>query len=162
GRQPRMWRRIGAGPWLGRHVLLAARRDLVDVFRCEAPDLIYWTHSYLAAFAPPELLSVPSVVEFPNIERLRWRSTASVRKGPLRLAHTYEYAKADRWEPRVARQAALAVALTPEDAAVLRRDGANTVVAPNGVEARGSDISGSGSTVLAVGSWNYPPNREGL
>ncbi len=60
-------------PHLGGHHVLPMLRSLLSVARDRRPDVIYWSHSYLAAWAPPKLGSTPSVVEFANVEAQRLR-----------------------------------------------------------------------------------------
>src|SRR5664279_959379 len=145
--------RFVPGPWLGRRLLYPVRRPLVDLIRAGTPDCIYWTHSYLAAYSPSELKDIPAAVEFPNLERARWRSTAATVSGLRRMAHSWEYLKADRWERRVAHRASLCVALTTADATELYRDADSVILAPNAVEQRRCRLSTQTAVILAVGSW---------
>lgn len=126
--------RASIRPHLGGHYLLPVMRSLLALSRELRPDALYWSHSYLAAWAPRELRAIPSVVEFANIEGRRLRTLVTSASGMRRAARAVEATKAAVWEPRVARAASVCVALSQQDLQVLRGWGATAVLAPNGVD----------------------------
>ncbi|RIV36763.1 glycosyltransferase [Micromonospora radicis] len=160
---PSARRTRGSGrPHLGGHYLapVADRLDaLCDEFR---PDAIYWSHSYLAAWAPAGFHRLPNVVEFANIESRRLRSLVTSGRGWQRLARRVEAAKADHWEPRVAARAACCVALSRPDLALLHEWTSDVVFAPNGVEIGPYHPSPPDGYVLALASYDYEPNVAAL
>jgi len=145
-------------PHLGGHHLLPALTSLVALCRELRPDAVYWSHSYLAAWCPRELRSIPSVVEFVDIECDRLRSLAASAKGARRIARSVEAAKARVWEPAVARGAAVCVALSEPDYRMLRGWHANAVLVPNGVDRLPYAPSPADGYALAMASYEYEPN----
>jgi glycosyltransferase involved in cell wall biosynthesis len=134
------------------------RPALLELYREFRPDAVYWSHSYLAAWSPPELGERSSVVEFANIERHRLRTLVTTAQGRQRAARRLEAAKASRWEPRVAREASLCVALSPADEQTLRDWGGVVVSVPNGVDLVPYQPSPADGYALAMASYDYEPN----
>jgi glycosyltransferase involved in cell wall biosynthesis len=145
-------------PHLGAYYVLPMLRSLVAVVRDRRPDVIYWSHSYLAAWAPSELRATPSVVEFANVEAQRLRTLAASARGLRRAARGAEAMKASHWEPRVARSADVCVALSEPDQSLLATWGATVVLAPNGVDVVPYQSSPADGYVLAMASYYYEPN----
>ena len=154
--------RLSGRPHLGGHYL-APVADQLDAL-CEEfrPDAVYWSHSYLAAWAPAGLHRLPNVVEFANIESRRLRTLVTSGRGWHRLARRVEAVKAGHWEPRVATRAALCVALSRPDLALLREWTSDVVFAPNGVQIRPYHPSPPDGYVLALASYDYEPNVSAL
>lgn len=150
--------RFSSRPHLGRYYLEPVRAELIAVAREVRPDVVYWSHSYLAACAPAELRAAPTVVEFANIEGHRLRTLANAAGGLRRAARALEAYKAGVWEPRVARDADVCVALSDQDERELRAWGANAVLAPNGVDRLPYAPSPADGYVLAMASYDYEPN----
>ena len=139
---------LSAQPRLGRGLL--GREAAAHVAGRDMAVLLV-SHSFLV----PELGKPAGllVVDFPNLEVDRQASLGSAL-GRL------ESAKALRWEPRVARQAALSIAVDEADAVRLRSWGARRVVVmPNAAEVPVAPPSPSDGYVLAVADWEYAPNR---
>jgi polysaccharide biosynthesis protein PslH len=152
--------RISARPHLGGHHVLPIRdslRAIEDEFR---PHLVYWSHSYLAAWAGTMLRDVPQIVEFANIEGHRQRNLAESATGLRRLLRQVEAVKGTVWEPRVARKASLCVALTQQDMDLLRGWDSNVCLVPNGVELHPYLPSPESGYVLALASYDYEPNVQ--
>ena len=150
--------RASGRPHLGGHYLAPVADSLdalCDEFR---PDTVYWSHSYLAAWAPPASRRVPNIVEFANIESRRLRTLVSSAHGWQRMARRVEATKAGFWEPRVAARAALCVALSQPDLDVLREWTREVVLAPNGVDIWPYHPSPADGYVLALASYDYEPN----
>jgi glycosyltransferase involved in cell wall biosynthesis len=133
-------------------------RSLVTAVRERRPDVIYWSHSYLAAWAPAGLRATPSVVEFANVESQRLRTLAASARGLRKAARGAEAMKASRWEPRVARSADVCVALSEADESLLATWGATVVLAPNGVDVSPYQSSPADGYALAMASYDYEPN----
>ncbi|MEU5907836.1 glycosyltransferase [Micromonospora sp. NPDC047467] len=154
--------RASGRPHLGGHYMVPVADSLTalcDEFR---PDAVYWSHSYLAAWAPPMSRQVPQVVEFANIESRRLATLVTSAHGWQRMARRAEAAKAALWEPRVAARAALCVALSEPDRDVLRGWASDVVIAPNGVDIWPYQPSPSDGYVLALASYDYEPNVGAL
>lgn len=154
--------RLAVRPHLGGHLLASMPTALADAARQFNADVVYWSHSYLAPWAPAELNTVPNVVEFANIESARLRSLTASARGPRRAARAIEAKKAQRWEPRVASGASLCVALNHRDAAALRQWSAEVLVVPNGVDQVAYERSPRDGYVLALASYDYEPNVEAI
>ncbi|WBB70640.1 glycosyltransferase [Micromonospora sp. WMMD812] len=150
--------RASGRPHLGGHYMVPIA-DALDALCAEfRPDAVYWSHSYLAAWAPPSSRRVPQVVEFANIESRRLQTLVTSAHGWQRMARRAEATKAAFWEPRVAARAALCVALSPPDADVLRGWARDVVITPNGVDVWPYDPSPSDGYALALASYDYEPN----
>ncbi|MFG3708554.1 glycosyltransferase [Micromonospora sp. NPDC047670] len=150
--------RASGRPHLGGHYMVPIAESLdalCDEFR---PDAVYWSHSYLAAWAPPAFQRVPHIVEFANIESRRLRTLVTSAQGWQRMARRAEATKAGFWEPRVAARAALCVALSQPDLDVLSRWASDVVLAPNGVDLWPYHPSPPDGYVLALASYDYEPN----
>ncbi|MEV0427129.1 glycosyltransferase [Micromonospora sp. NPDC050495] len=155
---PAVRTRASGRPHLGGHYLAPVADSLgalCDEFR---PDAMYWSHSYLAAWAPPAACRAPQVVEFANIESRRLRTLVTSAHGWQRVARRAEAAKAAFWEPRVAARAALCVALSQPDLEVLRGWTRDVVLTPNGVDVLPYTPSPADGYVLALASYDYEPN----
>ena len=158
---PSLRHRIGIRPSLGRAVLgRAALAVLAKVIDRTQPRFVLYAMSYLAAVGP-EQHTAAVVVDFANIEAERLASLAGV--GPLRrrASAAAESVKAQVWEPKVARIADLAVAVSDADAAHLMEWGADVVVVPNVADpVQDAMPSDPGGTVVFVASFGYAPNAE--
>lgn len=147
-------------PALGRVMLGPRRREaVVAAARRHRPAALLVAQSPVAAVVPP--LGVPTIVDFHDVEVDRLASLARRGGARKRLASTWEWAKARRWEPAVARRAALAVAVTSGDAAVLSGWGANVVWIPHGADRTAPAPSPARGPVTFVGSMGYAPNLDG-
>jgi glycosyltransferase involved in cell wall biosynthesis len=149
-------------PHLGGHYVLPIQPALVDLCREFRPDVLYWSHSYLAAWTPHELRRIDPVVEFANIEQQRLRTLVGSARGGQRAARLLEATKARAWEPQVSRAAALCVALSAADAHTLHGWGAEVVLAPNGVEIVPYQPSPIDGYALAMASYDYEPNATAV
>ncbi|MDG4792866.1 glycosyltransferase [Micromonospora sp. WMMD1082] len=154
--------RISGRPHLGGHYLAPVADSLDALCARFRPDAVYWSHSYLAAWAPPATRRVPNVVEFANVERHRLRTLTASTRGWQRMARGAEAAKAGFWEPRVAARAAFCVALSRPDQTVLREWSDAVVLAPNGVDRWPYRPSPPDGYVLALASYDYEPNVRAL
>jgi hypothetical protein len=150
--------RISGRPHLGGHYLRPTIDQLVRLAEQFRPDAIYWSHSYLAAWAPRPWRSRLQVVEFANLEGRRLRTLIPAAAGLQRAARTVEAAKAWIWEPRVARAASLCVALSEPDRAALAAWGGRAVLAGNGVDEVAYEPSPPDGYALAMASYDYQPN----
>jgi glycosyltransferase involved in cell wall biosynthesis len=122
---------------------------------------VLYTHSYLEPVAPR--LPVPVIVDFPNLEVDRQRSFARTGPPSRRASSAVEAVKARRWEPQTARRSALAIAVTEDDADVLRRWGARRVVlVPNASDIASVGPSPADGPVTFLGSAAYAPNAEAI
>lgn len=147
-------------PRLGLDAIDAAgRRRLRRIVEEKAPRVVLYGQSYVAAAAPP--VSMPWIVDFQNVEAQRLRSIAAASRGIHRASALWECVKAQLWERRVARQCAFALAVSPDDAAVISKWGAEVVTVPNvppAVEPCGR--SPDRGTVLFVANVRYEPNEQ--
>ncbi len=150
--------RASGRPHLGGHYMVPVTDSLAALCNEFPPDAVYWSHSYLAAWAPPSVRQVPQIVEFANIESRRLQTLVRSAHGLQRIARRAEATKAAFWEPRVAARAALCVALSPADLDVLRGWTRDVVLAPNGVDIWPYAPSPPDGYVLALASYDYEPN----
>ena len=146
-------------PRLG-HALFDRTRQamLRDVVTRQRPRAVVFAHSYLAAMAPG--CAVHAVVDFVDVEGRRMASLAT--HGPLRAraAHGWEAIKARRWEPVVARRAALCAAVTQADVELISSWGAKAVLVPHGADPVTATASPADGPVTYVASFGYGPNRQ--
>jgi len=149
-------------PHLGGHYLRPVAESLSGLAAGFRPDAVLWSHSYLAAWCPPALRGRPQVVEFANLESDRLRTLAASASGAQRVVRTSEAWKAARWEPAVAEQADLCVALNEADLTGLRRWTDRVVLAPNGVDRYAYQPSPVDGYVLALASYDYEPNAVAI
>jgi hypothetical protein len=150
--------RASSRPHLGGHYLRPVTeglRRLASEFR---PDAVYWSHSYLAPWCPPALRDRPQIVEFANLESNRLRTLAASASGAQKVVRSSEAWKASRWEPAVAEQASLCVALNDADEAALQRWTDRVVLAPNGVDRFAYAPSPLDGYAVALASYDYEPN----
>ncbi|WP_433118310.1 glycosyltransferase [Micromonospora sp. CA-246542] len=159
---PAVRTRASGRPHLGGHYLAPIAEPLAGLCDEFRPDVVYWSHSYLAAWAPPAARRAPQVVEFANIESRRLATMVDSAHGWQRVARRAEAAKAAFWEPRVAARAALCVALSAPDVDVLRGWASNVVLVPNGVDVWPYEPSPADGYVLALASYDYEPNVRAL
>ncbi|MFI7430425.1 glycosyltransferase [Micromonospora sp. NPDC049836] len=155
---PAVRTRASGRPHLGGHYVAPVAEPLGALCAEFRPDAVYWSHSYLAAWAPPAARRAPQVVEFANIESRRLRTLVTSAHGWQRVARRAEAAKAAFWEPRVAARAALCVALSEPDLDVLRGWSRDVVLTPNGVDLLPYTPSPPDGYVLALASYDYEPN----
>jgi hypothetical protein len=142
---------LSSSPRRGTTVLRAADVDVGDA------RLLVYTHSYLEPVGPRT--DIPIVVDFQNLEIDRQRSLATTGRLTRRASATIEALKARRWEPRTARRAAIAIAVTDADADVLRSWGARqVVVVPNAASASVCDPSPADGPVTFFANMTYEPN----
>jgi Glycosyl transferases group 1 len=124
-------------------------------------DAVLFAHSYLAAAGGP-VASAMRIVDFANLETQRLASFAAAGRLRNRIPAAVEVAKSRRWEPRVARQADLVLAVDDTDAKRLQAWGANTVVVPNAFRRPSPALPRSPATgpISFIASMAYRPNRE--
>jgi hypothetical protein len=145
------------------------RKELVRLLGDHAPDVVIWSHSYMA-FSGIKLVakvapSVVQVVDFANIEFIRLRSIARNMSFSLRkLGIILEVLKARIWEARVAAEADLSLTVSEsDDEMFVKLYGKEALLVPNG--ARNSNLLPRTShelKLLAVANWDYYPNVNGL
>ena len=148
-------------PKLGSDLLVENQSEIERFLQQENPDFIYWSHSYLPAAIPEvfENYLDRNVVEFANIEAKRFWSTSKTAKSRMKFKLALEAAKAKLWEPRIARQAFLAVALSGQDKTELQKMGARVIEAANGLTFSPFAPANDGY-LLIFASMNYAPNIE--
>jgi hypothetical protein len=154
--------RLSRRPHLGGHQLRPVLGELERLLEQCRPAVVYWSHSYLAAWGMPLTRHVPNVVEFANIESARLRTLVGGARGLRRWLRRAEAAKSVGWEPAVARDAALCVALSTDDHRQLEAWGGDAITVANGIRTRAYQRSPSGGHVLAMASYDYGPNREAI
>ena len=148
-------------PKIGLDLLGSNEAKISEYLESQNPDLVYWSHSYLPAATPDVFRKFAhrSVVEFANIEARRFRSTARASKFKMKVRLTIEAIKAFVWEPRIARKAALCIALSSQDRAFLENRRANVVEAANGINHAPMNSISDGY-LLIFASMNYQPNVD--
>lgn len=134
-------------------------RGLADRVASMDADVAIAVISYLVPYL--DKVSIPLVVDFANVEVDRFRSMAQAASAKEALRWHLEAWKANRWEPKAARRADLALACTRSDDERLDAWGARHVLVPHGVEA--GAVSPSPDDSLSVGflaSAGYAPNDQ--
>lgn len=154
--------RFSLRPKLGSDLLRKNQQELRAFIDAVQPDAIYWTHSYLPAGAQELYFDYANIsfVEFANIEGQRFASMARSQDFKNKVRLTIESLKAKKWEPRVARQAKAAIALSQKDASNLMRWNARVLLAPNGVNYQPIATANLNAYLLIFASMNYAPNAE--
>jgi hypothetical protein len=150
--------RASGKPHLGGHYLRPIADGLSRLASEFRPDAVFWSHSYLAPWCPPALRERPQIVEFANLESDRLRTLAASASGAQKVVRSSEAWKANRWEPALAEQAGLCVALNDADLAALRRWTDRVVLAPNGVDRFPYAPSPLDGYAVALASYDYEPN----
>jgi len=108
---------------------------------------------------------VPAVIDEGCVYHLSYRRAAALAATPLHrargLVRTW---RLRRFERTLAQRANAVVAVSPDEAAVLRAIAPTTrvVVAPNGVDAGAVTPSPPGDAALFVGLLSYAPNRDAM
>jgi glycosyltransferase involved in cell wall biosynthesis len=154
--------RVSLRPHLGGQHLAPVLPALLRLVDDCAPDFIYWSHSYLAAWGLRPMPKFRHIVEFANIETDRLATLAASARGIKRAVRLSEQVKARRWEPAVARRADICVALSEGDAERLSSWGGRTVFFPNGVDTVGYTPSPADGYILALASYDYEPNIQAI
>ncbi len=149
-----------ARPRLGRTLLGPRRLTVLQaVLARERPAVVLFASSYMAAATPA--VDIPVAVDFVDVEIRRMRSFSRLAGVGVRsrTAARLEYVKARRWEPALARRAALASSPSAEDVGLLASWGAPAVHVPNGADRREITHSPVDGPVTFVASFGYRPNQ---
>ena len=125
--------------------------------------VVFWADAILASAGLGHVLpNAVHVVEFANIESRRYLAMTLDGSVKRRAFAVLEAVKAVLWQRRVAARSDAVVALALGDARALRTRHPKLLVR-NGVRVPATAPEPSaGTTVLAVGSWWYGPNRHGM
>jgi len=108
---------------------------------------------------------VPAIVDEGCVYHLSYRRAAALAPTPLRRARgLLRTWRLRRFERALARRADAVVAVSSDEAAVVRTlaPATRVVVAPNGVDATALRPSPPGDAVLFVGLLGYAPNRDAM
>ena len=135
---------------------------LPDLEATRAP-VVFWADAIVASAGLGHVLpDAVHVVEFANIESRRYLAMTLDGSLKRRVFAVFEAAKAVLWQRTVAARSDAVVALALGDARALRT-GHPKLLVRNGIQPPATAPEPSqGSTVLAVGSWWYGPNRHGM
>lgn len=125
--------------------------------------VVFWADAVLASAGLGNLLpDAVHVVEFANVESRRYLAMALDGSLRRRLFALLEAGKAVGWQRAVVRRSDALVALSLSDATTIRSRKPKLLVR-NGIRMPEAPAAPSaGSTLLAVGSWWYGPNRHGM
>ena len=125
--------------------------------------VVFWADAILASAGLGHVLpDAVHVVEFANIESRRYLAMTLDGSVKRRAFAVLEAAKAVRWQRTVAARSDAVVALALGDARALPTSHPKLLVR-NGIQAPvTAPAPSAGTTVLAVGSWWYGPNRHGM
>jgi len=108
---------------------------------------------------------LPAVVDEGCVHHVSYRRAAALAPTPLdRARGRLRVWRLRRFERALARRADAVVAVSPDDAALVRAMAPDTrvVVAPNGVDADALAPSPPGDAALFVGLLSYGPNRDAM
>jgi len=123
------------------------------------------TFGAAAAGIHRERRELPTVIDEGCVYHLSYRRAAALAPTRWRRAHGLLRAwRLCRFERTLARRADAVVAVSPEEAEVVRSlaPGTRVVVAPNGVAANAVKPSPPGDAALFVGLLSYAPNRDAM
>jgi glycosyltransferase involved in cell wall biosynthesis len=125
--------------------------------------IVFWADAIVASAGLGSVLpDAVHIVEFANIESRRYLAMTLDGSMKRRAFAALEAGKAALWQRRVAAGSDAVVALAAGDARALRTRDPKLLVR-NGIQApAAAPLPSAGSTVLAVGSWWYGPNRHGM
>lgn len=157
GSQPLTHRLLDA-PALGRALAVAARRQ---------PDVILAYCSGMARFAlEPPLAGIPFVIDFVDIDSMKWSALAERTAGPLGWVYAREARTLSRFEAAAACRASAAIVVNDRerDALVRLAPEARIHIVPNGVDVERLAPRGAPAErrdVVFCGVMDYPPNEEG-
>jgi hypothetical protein len=146
----------GASLWRGLDPVLPA-------LEATGAPVVFWADAILASAGLGRVLpDAVHVVEFANVESRRYLAMALDGSVKRRLFALLEAGKAVGWQRTVARRSDALVALSRSDATAIRSRKPKLLVR-NGIRMPAEPAPRStGSTLLAVGSWWYGPNRHGM
>jgi glycosyltransferase involved in cell wall biosynthesis len=162
--------RSGESLRVRRHAFHAVERRFAELLREVEPELVCLESlftAYLAPVARRVSPRVPVVVLEQNVESRLFRRLVGTRRGPWRLLGAWESARVERAERRAVAGTDAVVTLSEEDARALRDlvPGARTIVRTPGIGTHEGETIPPPSdrrTVLFLGSYGWPPNRDGV
>lgn len=141
---------------------------LREVFREEQFDLVQLEGTHMAHYlAEIQRHGVPTVLRLHNVEADLAQRYARTVKGPLRLFVEEQARRMRRFEMAACRQASLCLAITEEDAEIIRKrvPDAQVAVSPAGVDLERyapRPMSEEPGTVAFVGALDWPPNADSV
>lgn len=140
-----------------------AIEPLLPRLEATGAPVVFWADAILASAGIGRVLPDAShVVEFANIESRRFLAMTLDGSVKRRAYNALEAAKAVLWQRRVVRRADAVVTLALGDAKALRTTNPKLLVV-NGVGApEAAPVPSAGTTIAAIGSWWYGPNRHGM
>ena len=146
-------------PALRRAAAQHAARHPVDLWQLE------WT-AYLDAVPPVSL--APRLMMAPNVDALIWQRYHETERHLLRRAYVgWQWKKLERWEGRMFRAADRCVAVSEEDASLMRQlhQVQHVDVVENGVDVSFyQDVAGKRDPhhILFLGSMDWRPNLDAI
>jgi polysaccharide biosynthesis protein PslH len=146
-----------------------ALRDRIRAI-CKERDVDVVVCDFLApSINVPDDLGVPVVLFQHNVEAMIWQRHADVATHPIKKAYMHEqWRRMKRFEAAECRRMASVIAVSPQDAAVFRRDyGVTDVPAvPTGVDTdffvRQPDVPRTPGSMVFTGSMDWMPNEDGI
>lgn len=157
---------VGRQPWtLARHDSAELRSAVARQVEVEPFDLV--VAEQLQAFAqcaPAATSGIPVLLRAQNVESSLWRQAATGRRGASRSALAREARRLALAEGKALSRVAATVALSREDAALLRELAPQATVEflappfPGELPSRGSSLAGAPAVVLFGAAWE--PNRR--
>lgn len=142
----------------------AMEAGIAEAAEAGRPDVVMIERDFSAGLGDNLPWDTPCVVTVQNVTAAYYASRASSSTWPRRAAYAVEAWRATRYiTPRLSRCARL-IAMSNEDAALLRARTSTPVdVLPNGTSTGAVLPSKTNRpTVLFTGTMSYPPNREGI
>jgi sugar transferase (PEP-CTERM/EpsH1 system associated) len=151
------------------HTLLGSpvmKRQLRELLALHRPDVVLAFGSGMARFAlQPPLDRIPLVIDFVDIDSLKWEALSKEARAPIRFIYRREAKWLSRFEAAAARRAYSTTVVNEREKTALEalaRD-ARIVVVPNGIDGeyfRPPSDAPSTEDVTFCGVMNYPPNEH--
>jgi len=160
--------RISTKPRLGAVHLKPILDSVLLEISSSRPAFIVWSHSYLAAVGMKKVRDrypdVIHIVDFANVEALRFKSLSMSKSGYAKLLLILEFLKALLWEKDVARTSDLNLAITLVESNYIENSfGSHSLLTPNGIDAKEFQPPREDAIrLLSAANWDYFPNAEGL
>lgn len=177
---PRWARLRSLGTLLSRQALSVAyyrhagmRRWVAELVRLQRPSTVFVFSSAMGRFVP-DRFDGRVLVDFVDVDALKWREYGARHQGPLRYLYRREWRALLRYDRQLARRADHALFVSEPEAALFRElvpeSATKTTAVPNGVDLLFFDpalewpspYDGAPKVVVFTGAMDYLPNIEAV
>ncbi|HET6183512.1 MAG TPA: TIGR03087 family PEP-CTERM/XrtA system glycosyltransferase [Acetobacteraceae bacterium] len=144
----------------------ALMRAIAQGVRTQRPDAILVYSSNVAQFAEP-FADIPRIMQFADLDSLKWQALAQKAVLPMRLIYALEARRLLAYERRIAAAFAHSLVCTPNEEADFRRliPGAKLSVVGNGVDLdyfRPAGAAKAPASLVFTGVMEYAPNVDAV